>query len=317
MAQLWQNISQLLQPLSAKTKRVISVGTRGSSKTTTLGMVSLACDLKSIKDKNFKHWIDEKTSGVCQVPSDLCAGYFPEPTPPGFLYEADLHLIKNTTWSENKIVLPWFETAGEDAESLIGPFQDSVYTRSMTYQEAETLNKYIGDSHGYILTLPVNRAKIAGIPQDFLESEPENLRWDPDVNCRRILSSIYRHKEKYRTAPRIEGIAVLLTKYDTVDAYLKQQGMNLYDPVGARIFMETYFRQTSGLLKYYGLDKVRFFPMHVSVEKVRKPDGAIGFNKWPDGRGYKIALDRERNLPMFSEESCYTLIDWLFETFGK
>jgi hypothetical protein len=303
----------LLSPL--KHKRIVFMGTRGSSKTTALGCLALACDIKSASDKHFKHLIDEKTSGMRQVPSDLCAGYFPEPTPPGLIYEADVYLTHESILGEKTVCLPFCETAGEDTEKIIGPYQQSQYHQSMNWQDASNLVKYICDSNGYVLVAPVNRPNIPDIPRELLESEPETLRWDPDVNLARILSSIFRYKMQTRS-PEIEGIAVLLTKYDTIMEYLKKKGMSLYDPMGATAFLQTYFRQTSGVLKHYGMEKVKFFPVHVEVEKVRRADGSVYYAQWPGNRGYKIALDYNRNLPLFSEQTFLALIDWIMETFS-
>jgi len=298
-----------------KHKRVVVMGTRGSSKTTSLGCLALAADIKSANEKHFKHLIDEKTSGIRQVPSDLCAGYFPEPTPPGLIYEADVYLTREGVFGDKTICLPFCETAGEDAERIIGPYMQSQYQQSMNWQDASNLVKYICDSNGYILVAPVNRPNIPDVPRELLESEPETLRWDPDVNLARILSSIFRHKMQTRS-PQIEGIAVLLTKYDTIMDYLKKKGMSLYDPVGATLILQTYFRQTSGVLKHYGMEKVRFFPVHVEVEKVMRPDGSVYYAQWPGNRGYKIAVDYQRNLPKFSELSYLAVIDWIMDTFS-
>jgi hypothetical protein len=297
-------------------KRVIFVGTRGSSKTTSLGLLALTCDIISTQDPNFSHFIDEKTSGIRQVPSDLCQGYFPEPTPPGLIYEADLYLKRSTRFGDKTVVLPFCETAGEDIQNLIGRYQKSVYHQSIDWQSADNLNKYICDSNGYVLVVPVSRAHVAGVPQ--MDEEPQALLQDPDVNISRILSAVWRYKLKSRS-PHIEGIAVLLTKYDMVDAWLKSMGMDLYDDQGAKLFLDTYFRQTSGLLKHINIyDRVKFFPMHVQVERVKDPQtGIVSFAKWPDGRGYKIAVDEDRNLPIYAEQSCRDLINWIMERFAQ
>lgn len=278
-------------------------------------MLALECDIMSTMDPSFTHFIDEKTSGIRQVPSDLCAGHFPAATPAGSIYEADLYLTWKNTFGERSVCIPFCETAGEDMQSLIGPFSKDVYHQNVDYQVADNLNRYICDSNGYILVVPVSRAHLPGVEQ--MDTEPSDLLTDPDVNIARILQAIYRYKKKSRS-PNIEGIAVLLTKYDIIDAYVKSRGMDLYNPQGAQTFMQTYFRQTSGLLKYYGLNKVRFFPFHVQVEKAKNPStGKLEMVKWPDGSNYKIALDVERNLPMFSEQSAHDVIMWIKEVFAR
>ena len=315
MSDILKRVAQQIPYLSSTStvqKRVIFVGTRGSSKTTSLGCLTLTCDLLSTRDRNFTHFIDERTSGIRQVPADLCQGFFPEPTPPGLLYEADVIMKWKSMAGERTVVLPFTETAGEDIESMMGPFTDRVYQQSQEYQTAENLNKYICDSNGYVLVVPVSRAHLPGVPQMDEESIGQK---DPDTNIARILSAIYRYKQKSRS-PKIEGIAVLLAKYDMIDSYMKSRGMDLYSADGARLFLETYFRQTSGLLKFYGMEKVKFFPVHVQVERIKRADGTIEFAKHPGNRGYKIAVDHERNLPVYSEQSYYNLISWIKTTFA-
>lgn len=312
MAQIVKGFRDLVKPsIALQEKRVVVIGTSGSSKTTGLGCIALECDIKSGQDPSFKHMIEEKTSGIRNVPSLLCEGRFPEQTPAGLIYEADLIMKKETNFGTKTVVMPFCETAGEDIEKLMGPFQDSSYRQTMNYESAEALARYVCNSNGYVLMCPVSHARIPGVPQ---MAEERISQKDPDVNIARILQAIYKYKRTTRSPP-IDGIAVLLSKYDMIDTYCKAKGMDLYNPEGAKTFLNTYFRQTSGVLKFYGLDKVRFFPVHVQVERRRLPDGSMEFVKWPDGGGYKIAVDYERNLPMFSEFSYGKFIDWVMETF--
>ena len=288
-------------------KRVILVGTRGSSKTTALGCLSLTCDIKSLSDPNFSAFIDEKTSGILQVPSDLCMGRFPEATPPGWLYEADMIMTKKGRFGKKTVVIPFCETAGEDMEALIGPHSQSIYQRHTTYHEARQLTEYICNSHGYILAVPVPRARIKnGQP---VEHEPDVLLQDPDVNIRRILAAIFRYKRQSKS-PDVEGIAVLLTKYDMANVYCKAKGMDLYQREGATRFLHTYFRQTTSLLKHYGMEKVQFFPVHVQTYKKELPDGDVEYTN-------QIMVNPEDNLPIYSRDSYLSLIDWILETFAK
>jgi len=297
-------------------KRLITVGIRGSSKTTFLGCLHLACDLLSIQDKNFTHFIDEKVGGMRKVASQLCRGYFPEATPPGLIYEADEVMTWHTSLGKKTVRLAFAETAGEDIETLIGPYRKSMYYKVPGYRSAEILNRYICDSNGYVLTIPVSQ--IPGLPQ-IIDEPPDDLE-DPDLNAARILSRIFAHKKKTHS-PRIDGIAVLWTKSDMVEAWLRAKGMDLHNAETARNFLTTYFRQTASVLKDFALehgwDKIKFFPMFVQVEKTVLPDGSVQFNKWPNQKGYKIILDEENNLPSFAMKSSFDFISWVKETFAK
>lgn len=307
-------------------KRVTIIGVRQSAKTTALGCLDLTCNIKSLRDKNFVAYIDEKTSGILRVSSDLCQGYFPPATESGSLYEADLIMKWKTRFGEKTVVLPFCETAGEDMEKLIGPFAQKVYLKNPSWVQDSNLYKQIGDSNGYVVVIPVNRALM--FQGKGYEPEPSNLAPDPDVNLRRILAAIFRYKRHIRSSAKIEGIAVLLTKYDWIDAFAKNTGMDLNDPVGARQFMHTYFRQTSTALKYYGMERVRFFPVFVQVKREKLPDGSTRFVTHEDkSRGYRIELADEHpnmfpnqpllNLPVYSQEAYENLIDWIKETFAN
>lgn len=311
-SQILKGIHDIVKPAGPLIeKRVVILGTQGSSKTTSLGCIALTCDIISGQDPTFKHMIEEKSSGIRNVPSLLCQGRFPEQTTAGMIYEADVIMQRETNFGKKTVVLPFCETAGEDIEKLMGPFQESQYRQEDTWESAEALAKYVCNSNGYVLMCPVSHAKIPGVPQ---MAEERIAQKDPDVNIARILQAIYKYKRKTKSPP-IEGIAVLLSKYDMISDYCKARGMDLYNPEGAKNFLNTYFRQTSGVLKFYGLEKVRFFPVHVQVEKRKLPGGGWEYVKRPDGNGYKIAVDYDRNLPVFSEWSYKLFINWVMATF--
>lgn len=299
-------------------KNITFIGTRGSSKTTAFGCLALTCQIESVINPNFTYFIDEKNSGICTVPADLCQGKFPKATPAvNKIFEADIIMSENKGWHNKKTVcLPFAETAGEHIEDLIGPHRKEMYGDGPpTYQDAGQLNRIISASQAYVLIAPVSRSTMP-LPQDIGDKESNAIHSDPDLNIYRILEAIFKHKKEMRGAKKTEGIAVLLTKYDMVDAWVKQQGMSLYDPAGAKLFLNTYFRQTMGCLKNYGMSKVEFFPVHVQVEKIQLEDKSIRFKKWPDG-SFKIMVDTKHNLPFYSQGSYRRLIRWLLDVIAK
>lgn len=296
------------------------MGAKKSGKTTGLGCLGLACELKSQSDPAFSHYIEEKSSGIRQVPSDLCQGLFPEETPSGLIYEAILHIRQKKPFREKCVDIPVCETAGEDMQNLAGPYDESMYRQNPNWQDADILNKYIFDSNGYIVVLPVSEANIPFVPSEFKDThdEPQDNFGhfvDPDLVLARIVSAILSFKEDEKTSPRIDGIAVLLTKVDKIMHFVKSKGMNLNSSEGQHKFLTTYFRQTTSVLKFYGLSKVRFFPVFVEVEKVKTPEGKITINKDANGKP-RIALDKKNNLPLFSKTVYGELIDWCLDTFG-
>jgi len=292
-------------------KRVSVIGTRASGKTTALGLICLTCETLSSIYPGFKVRIVEKSSGIRQAPSDLRRGHFPPATLPGVWYEADLILKWEDRFSQKIVRLPFCETAGEDIQKWISKFSQGMYQVQQDFHSATELHKYVLSSNGFILVIPVSRALIfaEGKP---LEREPEDLPIDPDLNLVRILEKIYDYKEQTQSPP-IEGMAVLLTKYDLIQPYAQSMGMDLYQPGGVQKFMNAYFPQTSQALKYYGLEKVRFFPSYVQVERDQK--GRV--IKWPDGTD-KIVMNPHRpRMPVYSEDSYINLINWLRSTFAS
>lgn len=320
MSQLLKKISSFGK-VTSKEKRVIFVGAKRSGKTTAFGCLDLACGILTHQpNSTFSYYIEEKSSGISQVASDLCQGLFPEETPSGLIFEAILHIRNRSQFSEQNIAMPFCETAGEDMESLTGPYIESVYMQKPDWQSADVLNKYICDSHGYIVTLPVSETNIPWVPAEFRDTkdEPQDSSGhfvDPDLTLKRILSAVLTYKEKNKaTTPLIEGIAILLTKVDKILHFVKGHGMNLNSSEGQQKFLTTYFRQSTAVLKYYGLGKVKFFPVFVEVEKKRTPEGKVIINRAENGKP-KILVDRENNLPSFSKTTYTELIQWALNTF--
>lgn len=320
MSQLLKRATSQITKTTRKEKRVVLVGAKKSGKTTAEGCLSLACELKSQTDPSFSHYIEEKSSGIRQVPSDLCQGFFPEETPSGLIYEAILHVRQKKPLREKNVDIPVCETAGEDMQNLAGPFEDSIYRQSPNWEDADILNKYIFNSNGYIVVLPVSEANIPFVPSEFKDThdEPQDNFGhfvDPDLVLARIVSAVLAFKKAERTSPRIDGIAVLLSKIDKIMHFVKSQGMDLNTAEGQHRFLTTYFRQTTSVLKYYGLEKVRFFPVFVEVEKTKTPEGKIVISKDAKGKP-RIALDKKNNLPLFSKTVYNELIDWILDTFS-
>jgi hypothetical protein len=293
--------------VKAGQKSVITVGIRGSGKTSVLGCLELCCDIKSQRQPNFSHFMRERTSGIRQVPCDLAMGKFPMATPPGIVYEADEIMRWTYPFGTRSVVMSFCETAGEDMQNLAGKFTSSVYEQNTDWQDVETLNKYICNAHGYLMMLPVSLLPIPGMPK--VDEVPEGLHANPDLSCARILSAIYGFKADYGLPP-IEGIGIIWTKYDMIQEYCKANNMDLYTPEGSRRLMETYFRQTLAVLKYYGLEKVAFFPFHIQAKRRLNQDGSSTLTK-------QIAVDVKRNIPIFAEQSGYNIIDWIGANFAR
>jgi len=302
---------RFLDRSSQSEKRVSVIGTIGSGKTTALGLICLTCETLTNVDPTFKFDIREKTSGVRQAPSDLRQGHFPPKTLPGTYYEADLIMKWEGSFGDKIVRLPFCETAGEEVQRWINRFSRGMYDLQRDFRSAGEIYKYVSSSNGFILVCPVSRA-LMFTPDKQLEQEPSDLPRDPDLNLVRILEAIYDYKERTHSPP-IEGMAVLLTKYDVIQPFAQAMGVDLYQPGGPERFMKAYFPATTAKLNFYGIDKVQFFPSYVQVE--RMPDNSLA--KWPDGTD-KIVLNPHRpRMPVYSEQDYINLINWIQRTWAS
>lgn len=290
-------------------KRVSVIGTVESGKTTALGLICLTCQTLSAQNIAFKSRIRERTSGIKQAPSDLRRGHFPPKTTPGSYYEADLLLKKEGHFGDRTVTLPFCETAGEDIQKWINSFSQSMYVQRPKHHVVDELYKYVLNSEGFILVCPTSRALMHTGSQP-LEAVPTGTSNDPDVNLSRIVDAIYDYKQQANM--KIEGIAVLTTKQDIIQPYAQSMGVDLTNPQGMQKFMTSFFPDTSQSLKWYGLDKIMFFPSWVQVE--RQQDGSPV--KWQDGSEKILMNIRRPRMPQYSEQSYMNLVNWLVDTFA-
>ena len=313
-----QQLKQVLKQVpvigtrSAIDRKVSVFGMVESGKTTVLGFLELTCiDLTqpgNPKGKGFYFIPKERTSGIRATASDLRNGMFPKPTPMGNIFEADFLMRWETTFNRQFVRLPFAETAGEEIQKLITRFQEGQYDLSTRdFTQAGLIYENILRANGFIIIAPCTR--IQGRDGTAVEEETAVVK-DPDVNIARLLECIYNYKQDTQSgAPGITGIAVLLTKYDAMAPILTEQGMDLTSPIGVQNFMSTHFKETYAILKWYGLNKVRFWPTWVELERDREG------NLLQNERGYQIARHGGRRVPKYSCPSYLELIDWVRTTF--
>lgn len=298
--------------------RVAVLGVRKSGKTTAIGLLGITCtEMANTQKSKVKFLIDEKTSGVMEAPERLRSGRFPEETPEGCTFEADFYIKWGALTGETEVVLPIVETAGEEVEKLIKRFSSGMYTITPEdFKSASDLHQYILQSCGFIIITPVTSAPI--FDGKSLEPQPKKLLEYPDVNMARLLTCIYRYKRKHPHSPQIKAIAVLLTKYDLLLPVLDQKGLDLNTREGVTKFMTLYFSQTYQILQWYGIQRVRFFPSFVSLERDEQTNDVLTH---PDGKP-KIKVINEKDgelcrIPEYSEKSYIELVGWIRENFAS
>lgn len=292
--------------------RVAVLGTRGSGKTTVLGLLCLGAVDWAVKDEKVRSNIIELSSGMREVPSKLRRGKFPLPTPLDVTFESELVLEWSKIMTLKQISLPFVETAGETIQQMINRFARNEY-EIKDLPHAKEIHDYILQADGFIIIVSVPRVLREGS-----ETEPENISADPDVNVARFLDAIRIFKEANPETPRIKGLALVFTKYDAAQYVLPLRGMNLKEVTGVDKFTRTYFPQTYAALEM--VDKktknimkskmIRFF--YSSVEIVKDEEG----NPILDTDDtLQIVVDRLSERPKYSKESYTELLKWVVHQF--
>jgi len=300
-------------PTPISERRASVFGMVESGKTTILGLLEITCiDYANQTNKpgsknKFHFLVQERTSGIRQAGSELRLGMFPDKTP-AKTFEADFLMRFGKTFGEKQIRLPFCETAGETFTKLLDRFQKGQYEITSDMKDPQLIKDYILDTDAVVLIAPVTRP--LGLEQE--KGAALNL---PDVNLSRLLSGIYQYKAAEPGRP-IRGIAVFLTKYDAAQAFLETKHMNLTTQEGVHAFMSKYFPETYAVLGWYGLENVKFWPTGVEIETEENELGHVVPRRHPlnPDRGWKIKVNHNRNVPIYTESPFYEFIEWVKET---
>lgn len=280
--------------------RVAVLGTRGSGKTTVLGLIYLTATDETIKDNNkLVATIEEINLGARDIPSMLMDGDFPPPTGKDEIFEANLIL----EWQRlrgliapKKIILPFVETAGETLQEIIRRFSRGVYDIK-DLPKSKEIHDNILNCNGFIIVTPVPRALR-------MEKEDDTVSPNPDVNVARFLDAIFKFKKGNVYAPQIKAITIMFTKYDEAKYQLSTRNMDLSNDIGIKNFNTKYYPQTYAALKAFGLDKVSF--VYSFIETQIDDDGKTT---------NKVKVDTNTRRPQYSKESYINLLNWIKDVF--
>ncbi|RLC88057.1 MAG: hypothetical protein DRJ03_04105 [Chloroflexi bacterium] len=307
---IFQKPAQPIMPTQLYTykTRFAMLGPTGSGKTTVSAMLVLAAQVLSSDMPTFRCRVLEGTSSILDAVSHLRQGHFPPKTTAHMRYAAEAGLLmrQKTSFGERKIQVPIVDIAGEDIDILVAQYSRTAQNIApVAYSLAQNLVNYVRECDGYILCVDSSRAlgiKGYSMPSDEVQE-------DPDVYLTRVLNSIFTYKEQSHGKP-IKGIAVVITKWDTIESYAPNWGMDIYDPTGRGLdeFMHTCFPQTSMTLKDHGFGfgaNIRVFPSYIHVE--RNSDGTP--KTWKDGTPRIII--KHRRIPDCDLQSYVDLIDFL------
>lgn len=288
--------------------RFAMLGTVGSGKTSIAAAIVLTAQTLSTELPEFRCRVLEGSSGILEAASNLRRGRFPPKTPVDTLVppEAGLLLWWENFWGTKKVQVPICDVAGERVQELEAKFARGMYPSEEAYNQLSQLIRYVQDSDGFILAVPASRALIFE-DDTKLETEPEDVQTDPDVNLARILESVFEHKES-TSSKKIKGIATVITKWDMLEPYAKKKDMDIYESSGKGLqnFMNVCFPATMMTLKSYGMQNVRFFPSYIRVKR-----GAYGMERWDDGSPKIEAHERYLRMPKYAEKSYVDLFEYL------
>lgn len=303
--------SQPIMPtqLYAYKTRFAMLGPPGSGKTTVSSQNYLAAQVLSSDQEGFFCRILEGTSSILDAVSNLKQGHFPRKTEAHVktAAESGLLLRQKAFMGEKKVQVPMVDIAGEDLDLIVGEtYRATTQNISpVAYSLAKSLTDYVKDSDGYIVCVDSSRAlgiKGYNVPTDQIQQDPDNY-------LHRLLSNIFTHKERSRGKP-IKGMAVIITKWDTIAPYASLWGMDVYNDAGLKEFMDVCFPNTSMILKDYGFGlgaNIKIFPSYIEVE--RNSDGTA--KRWQDG-SEKIIV-KERRMPSCDLQSYINLMRFLLE----
>jgi len=294
--------------LYAYKTRFAMLGPVGAGKTTVSALTVLAAQVSSSEILHFRCRVLEGTSSVLEAVSSLRQGHFPAKTPAHARHAAESGLLLRHKgfWGEKKIQVPIVDIAGEDIELMIQHYRTgSTPIGRAAYSLAKSLISYVKQSDGYILCVDASKALgVKGYNQPS-----STVQVDPDNDLHRILSEIFIHKERSR-GNTIKGIAVVITKWDTIEPYASNWGMDIYDESGEGLkeFMDVCFPNTSMILKDYGFGfgaNIKVFPSYIAVER----DSTGEVKRWPDEKE-KIVV-KNRRMPSCDLQSYMNLIQYL------
>jgi hypothetical protein len=308
-----------LSPKREQERRASVFGMVQSGKTTILGLLHVISAMYANRENEpgkrprFHSMVEERSSNIRVIAAELRKGMFPEKTPTEHVFEADFLMRFNKPFGEQYIRLPFCETAGETFTKMLRRFGEGQYDIDPMMQDAHLIRDYILNTDAIILIAPVTRG--VGIEAEI--GAPVQL---PDVNLSRLLTGVYKYKTKDSLSNPghrpIRGIAVFLTKYDALRDFLETNQMNLNTKEGVHAFMSKHFPDTYQVLGWYGLENVRFWATGVEIETEKNELKQVVAKRHPlnPARGYKIAVDHNRNVPVFTEGPFFEFIEWLKTT---
>lgn len=245
------------------------IGTVASGKTTIACELMLAARTLSFQHRPFYCDIVENESGIMEDVSNLQRGHFPRKTRAYFEYalEPGLMLWWDEMWTGKSLYIPICDLAGEDL--MLGQKGADMKPGPAAFTAAKRLQEHVNGSDGVILVAPASKALM--FKNDLqIEREPSDIAFDPDVNLARIFGGIIDHKRTKQGAKPLKGCVIMISKWDLIEPYAVEMGMDVTAEQGRERFMQVCFPFTTMKIKAMQRvfdTKVLFVPSFVEVEK--------------------------------------------------
>jgi len=288
------------------------IGSVGSGKSTTVGLMGITTQTLSAIDPSFVCRILERNSNIYGDMSNIRSGHFPEKTVAfdSFATEAGILLSKKYWRGTKKIQIPVCDVAGEDLQFLIRQYRDHISTDlgNAAFNAAKRLTDYVKESEGIIVIEDASRAIIGRRGEQLKSEDDKHLHKDPDVNLVRILNDIFDYKDQIKKP--LKAILIVITKWDELKDLVEPLNLNILRPDQRDLilFMDTCFPSVSQAIKSYQNDHpdtvIRYFPTYVEVE--RNADNTP--KTWDkEGKQYKIKPKQSHEImdlrkPSYSEQ---------------
>ncbi len=306
--------------------RLALVGSRASGKSTCIGLLNLtAMDLtddpyasaeqRGLLDaasgmRLVRSSIDEMSSSVRSIMSDLQDMRFPPPTPPDQAYQSKLTLEfewKRLIGARRRTVeLTITDSAGETLSQLMDNADSGNFSLRLDMRQIDEINKFVLSSSAFVIL--VDMESVLGKGDGGTSGDTA-----ADAKLARFVDYLHRWKENDPTSPQIKSVALLGTKYDTVRGEIldspgfgnKDMYGHLGDPRSAAIFLFNHLPQTNQNLKQLFhtndiMDHLQVF--HSSVDLM---PGQSEFEE------QRIQQVENRRRPAYSSEQYKQLIKWM------
>jgi hypothetical protein len=245
------------------------LGTVNSGKTVFASLLILAARTLSFMHRPFYCDVVENKSTIMNDVSNLQRGRFPAKTRAYNQYamEPGLMLWWDEMWSNKSLHIPICDVAGEDLQ--LGQKGVTTKPSQAAYSAARVLQEYVRETDGLILVAPASKALLFKDDAQ-VEREEADIAFDPDVNLARIFGGIIDYKRTHPASKRLIGCLIVITKWDLMEKYAADMGMDVLTEQGRDRFMEVCFPFTKMKIKAMQRvfsTKVKFIPSFVEVER--------------------------------------------------